>query len=167
MQTNLQHLSRAADGVPDTIAIVERASHALLAVYRPAAVESGDHMLGMKRERCGDHDGVDVARLKQLAVIGVSRGLLAGHFAAFGNPGFVDVAQTRDAHAGNAQHHAHHMLSAAADSDDTEVDPIAGSNCLRRSAASHAQRQSAEPGRGHSDKLTSFHDLPYLVDDSV
>ena len=108
-------------------------------------------MLGMQTEGRRDEDGVETGLLfEHLAMVEVDRSFGTGQAAALLEARLPNVAQSSDPHAGHAKKASHHVLSSAADTDDTDRDAVAGLDvaALRANRPTRQQSPSGTEGCG-------------------
>lgn len=105
--SDLEDLLVLGDGLRDLVALVWPECERLLSVDRPAALDRGDYLLGMKGGRGSDEDGIDLLACEEFAIVSVSRNLLSDEGIHLGKARLVYIADAGDLDAGCAQKLTH------------------------------------------------------------
>jgi hypothetical protein len=107
LMSDLEDLLVLGDGLRDLVALVWPECERLLSVDRPAALDRGDYLLGMKGGRGSDEDGIDLLACEEFAIVSVSRNLLSDEGIHLGKARLVYIADAGDLDAGCAQKLTH------------------------------------------------------------
>src|SRR5262249_52145374 len=122
LMAHLKMFAAASHHFDDLFAVLNGEAHRFFAIDVTPALQCSDDVLGMKTERCGDDNYIDVARLQQATIVAIDGRVLAGDLSRGRETRLVNVAESRDAHARHAEEVTHQFLTATAGTDNAQAD---------------------------------------------